>query len=654
MAVLARRASDVYVAERDASTMITTSSTAAAAQVVVSSQGPSSKPRRYTNPNDYIRDFGTPNPRVSFDHFCALKFFEDGNDLWAMRAVGVGAKYSAIVVKRNTSGRTVAVPVVGGVTDPDIPDWDNLVEAGEEPYFLLYAKRGQGSYGDSFAVAIESSNLDRPENLEGEAVPVGGGMGDGSYEYVVAAVSQSGESLASASTTVVIAGSTGTARVDLSWEHVEGASGYHIYRRARLNQTSPTTVWASLGRIGAARPAFTDTGWAAPNVNQQAITSPGQQGAPDTSFTIRIYDDNVSLSNPVETMVVSIDDRIDETGTQQELESKLNPFSEYLSAKSNRAQLFTTPIVKSVPKTYLAGGTSGAAPTSADINACWSKFLDKEQYTVDVLINAGRTSLTVQKHMDYVAGLSGRGDCVAYLDLPPTVQSFQEAIDYRRIELNLNSSFSALFGPDIRVADPISGNVVFTPPSGAAAGLYARTARRNAPWFSIAGLNRGLINCIDIRHSYDNGQSTALVQAQISYIKKRLGQGIALWEQFTLSEQASAMQFLNVRHLLNIVKRSLYDSLLYAMQEPNDEILRRQTKFRIEQFLTTIVEQRGLQRFTVDIGNTLNSAAYVNSGILKIAVVLLPILAIREIQLSLIVSKAGIELSESEISAMAA
>ena len=114
------------------------------------------------------------------------------------------------------------------------------------------------------------------------------------------------------------------------------------------------------------------------------------------------------------------------------------------------------------------------------------------------------------------------------------------------------------------------------------------------------------------------------------------------------------MQFLNVRHLLNIVKRSLYDSLLYAMQEPNDAILRRQTKFRIEQFLTTIVEQRGLQEFTVDIGNTLNSAAYVNSGVLRIAIVLLPILAIREIQLSLIVSKAGIELSESEISAMAA
>ena len=81
MAVLARRASDVYVSERDASTMITTASTAAAAIVCVSSQGPSSRPRWYTNPNDFIRDFGAPDPRVSFDHFCALKFFEDGNDL---------------------------------------------------------------------------------------------------------------------------------------------------------------------------------------------------------------------------------------------------------------------------------------------------------------------------------------------------------------------------------------------------------------------------------------------------------------------------------------------------------------------------------------------------------------------------------------------
>ena len=654
MAVLARRASDVYVAERDASTMITTSSTAAAAIVVVGSQGPSSKPRRYTNPNDFIRDYGAPNARVSFDHFAALKFFEDGNDLWAIRAVGAGAKYSAVIVKQDTSGRTVARTVTEGVVNPEMPDWGLLVDPGEVPLFLLYAKRGQGSYGDSFAVEVESSNLDRPEDLNGQAVPSGGGLGDGSYEYVVAALSPSGESLASAATTVVIAGSSGTAQVELSWEPVIGASGYHIYRRTRVGTTGNVNVWASLGRIGAAIAGFTDTGWVTPNTDVTAMTNPGQQGAPDTSFTIRIYDDAVSVTNPVETMVVSINDSVDETGQQQELESKLNPYSEYISARSNRANLFEIPVVKSFRKMYLGGGASGAAPTTADINACWSRFLDREQYTIDVLINSGRSSVVVQKHMDYVAGLSGRGDSAAYLDVPSASQAFQETIDYRRIDLNLNSSFSALFGPDILVADPISGSVTYTPPSGAAAGLYARTARRNAPWFSIAGLNRGLINAVDIRHSYDNGQATAMVQAQISYIKKRLGQGIYLADQFTLQSQASAMQFLNIRHLLNIVKRSLYDDLIYSMHEPNDEILRRQTKYRIEQFLTTVVEKRGLQKFTVDIGNTLNSPAYSNSGVLRLAIILLPVLATREIQLSLIVSKAGIELSEAEVSALAA
>ena len=654
MAILARRASDVYVAERDASTMITTSSTAAAAIVVVSAQGPSSKPKRYTNPNDFITDFGAPNPRVSFDHFSALKFFEDGNDLWAMRAVGAGARYSAAIVKTNTSGRTRITPVTAGVVNPEIPDWGTLVDAGEVPLFLVYAKRGQGSYGDSYAIEIESTNLDRPENVDGEALASGGGLGDGSFEYVVSAVSMSGESLASASTTVVIAGSAGTAQVSLTWNRVEGAAGYHIYRRAPVPGGSNQTVWASLGRIGAASPSFTDTGWVAPDIHTNAITNPGTLGAPAVTFTIKVYDDNVSITNPVETMVVSLETMVDETGQPMEIESKLGAYSQYVSVKSNLVNLFDLPVVKSVGKTYLDGGTSGAAPTSADINKCWSRFLDKEAYTVDVLINAGRTSLVVQRHMDYVAGLSGRGDCAAYLDLPSAVQTFQEAIDYRRVDLNLNSSFSSLFGPDIRVADPISGNVLFTPASGAAAGLYARTARRNAPWFSIAGLNRGLINCVDIRHTYDNGQATAMVQAQISYIKKRLGQGIALWEQFTLLDAPSSMQFLNVRHLLNIVKRSLYDSLLYAMQEPNDEILRRQVKFRIEQYLTTIAEQRGLEKYSVDIGSTLNSPAYTSSGVLRIAITLLPIVAIREIQLSLIVSKAGIELSEAEVSALAA
>ena len=89
------------------------------------------------------------------------------------------------------------------------------------------------------------------------------------------------------------------------------------------------------------------------------------------------------------------------------------------------------------------------------------------------------------------------------------------------------------------------------------------------------------------------------------------------------------------------------------MQEPNDPILRRQVKFGLDQYLETVVQGRGIKRFNVSVGDALNTPAYVNSGVLRVAITFIPILAVREIQLSLLISKEGLELSESEVAALA-
>ena len=270
MAVLVRRAADVRMYERDLSQVLISNSTAAAAMVAVSARGPSSKPIRYTNPNDFLRDFGNPNAKVSFDHYSALKFFEEGNNLWVIRAIGAGAKYAAAVVVVLANGDTSIRGIPGGLVDPENPNWNDLIGAGETPIFLVYAKSGQGSYGNNFSISIESSNLEQPQSLVGTSLPTDGSLQDGSYKYVVAALSKSGESLASSPSTVALAGGNGTAMVSLSWAPVIGAFGYAVYREV-LVAGSPQ--YYLLAKVGAAAAEYQDRGYVTPDNSKVAVIS---------------------------------------------------------------------------------------------------------------------------------------------------------------------------------------------------------------------------------------------------------------------------------------------------------------------------------------------------------------------------------------------
>ena len=58
---------------------------------------------------------------------------------------------------------------------------------------------------------------------------------------------------------------------------------------------------------------------------------------------------------------------------------------------------------------------------------------------------------------------------------------------------------------------------------------------------------------------------------------------------------------------------------------------------------------RGISAFRVVIDSTNNQAAKVNSGILAVAIIITPILAVREIQLTLVISKEGLTVTEAEI-----
>ncbi len=642
---LSQMGSDVRISELDLSTTITQVANVTAMQVVTGSQG-RPFPLFFSTGDDYLEEYGTPNARVSFDHYCALDYFKEGNSFWGIRVAGAGALWSAAVVKSMANGATVIDPITSGIKDPNDVPFGNYVSSGEQPLFLVHALRGQGSYGNDIAVKILSNNLDTPTGLAAQSNTTGGYLAAATYNYQVAAIGQGGtETVSTTPVSITIASATSTNVVNLTWNPVANAIGYKIFGRVG------STV-GLLSTVGGTTLEFQDDGSYVVVPDQEPITSPAGLGAPSTVFTVQVFDLNWSASTPRESFACSLDDRVDETGVQMEITSRINPYSRYIQIESNLQSLMTTPVIRNTgAPVALAGGASGSAPTSADITNALKAFADKDRYKIDVLINSGRSTPAVQRALDSFA--AKRNDCVAFLDMPPGSQQAQASVDYRNLTLNLNSSYSALFTPDLYEIDPINGKYLYVPPSGAMAGLMARTTRVSQPWFSMAGLNRGLLDVLDVRHSYEDGERTLLFQSQVNYTRKFVGKGIPLWEQATLHSASSALQFLNVRVLCNVIKRAVYQYLIYGLQEPNDEILKRQLQFGLKQYLDTVKQARGIKDYKVVINDSNNPPALANAGILNIIIYIIPILPVRQINLTLAIGKQGLEITESELAALA-
>ncbi len=635
MTILVQRASDVRITEVDISQIIVSASTSIASQVIVSKQG-STKPKRFTNPTDYLNEYGNPDASVSFDVYCGLDYFREGNDLWAIRVTNSDALYSGVIVY-DDGGVTTADPVGSGVVNPELPAWSTLAPSPKTPLFLVYPNKGPGSYGDNVAVRVLTNNVMVPTGVAVTSSTTGGTLSAGTYTYQVSAVGAQGETLASTSAQVVIAGGGSTHSTTISWNLDPRAFGYRIYGRVA------GSIYF-IAEVGQGNVSYVDQGLIVPDVTRPPITNPANAPAPTPVFTIQVFDLNQSSDTPMEEFECSMTSMIDDTGTDMEIEAKINPFSQYIQVTSNAASLVVIPEIKTTAQVALAGGDSGTAPTNFQVANAWGTFSNKQLYNVNIQINGGKSNAIVQRAMDALS--QARGDTVSLLDTPPTKQQFQAAIDYRNLELNLNSSYSALFCPDVMEADNINGKTLYVPFSGWAAALCARTDRVANPAFSIAGLNRGLVDVLKTRYTYDDGQASAMFRAGVNYTRTFTGQGIALWEQKTLLGKQSALSWLSVRRIVNVLKTAMYNFLVYGLQEPNDDFTRRQLVGASAEYLETLKNARAINSYRVVSDSSNNTAAMFNAGILGIDVIIVPMIPVHEIDLRVIISKEGIRFDE--------
>jgi hypothetical protein len=101
--------------------------------------------------------------------------------------------------------------------------------------------------------------------------------------------------------------------------------------------------------------------------------------------------------------------------------------------------------------------------------------------------------------------------------------------------------------------------------------------------------------------------------------------------------------------MVNVIKKSVYQFLLYSDHEPNDDFTRQTIVSSVGEYLEIIKNARGVSNYQVISNNENNPDILYNAGILKVTVFITPIIPVHEIQVDMVITKQGVTYSEISI-----
>jgi hypothetical protein len=148
------------------------------------------------------------------------------------------------------------------------------------------------------------------------------------------------------------------------------------------------------------------------------------------------------------------------------------------------------------------------------------------------------------------------------------------------------SNYGAFYFPYIMIRDPLSGENVYTPPSGHIAGVWARNdALRGV---HKAPANEPIRGAIDLAYRITRPEQELLNPKGVNCIRYFTAEGIRIWGARMLAAEASEWRYINVRRLFNMLKESIAEGTNWVVFEPNDIALWRSIKRDIGAFLTRV------------------------------------------------------------------
>lgn len=256
-----------------------------------------------------------------------------------------------------------------------------------------------------------------------------------------------------------------------------------------------------------------------------------------------------------------------------------------------------------------------------------------------------------------LAMCENRGDVLFLVD-PPFGLRPQQVVDWHNgmltssLSAAINSSYGSLYYSWIKIYDQFSNSYMWVPPSGHISAVFSRTARVAEQWFAPAGIQRGkLLTALDVEYSPSQGERDLLYGSgnAVNSIVKFPQDGIVVFGQRTLQRQATVLDRVNVRMLLNYLKKTLSKSLRGYTFEPNDTILWRQVTSTLEPILGDVQGRRGISAFKVVCNETNNTDDRKARNELWVSVFIKPTPTAEFIALNLVTLRTDSSFSATEV-----
>jgi phage tail sheath protein FI len=197
------------------------------------------------------------------------------------------------------------------------------------------------------------------------------------------------------------------------------------------------------------------------------------------------------------------------------------------------------------------------------------------------------------------------------------------------------SENAALYFPMLRVPDPLrDGQLGDFAPSGAVAGVMARTDVSRGVWKAPAGIEATLSGVSALSVKLTDGENGQLNPLGINCLRAFPVVGRVVWGARTLrgaDQLASEWKYVPVRRLALFLEESLYRGTQWVVFEPNDEPLWAQIRLNIGAFLHTLFRQGAFQgrspreAYFVKCDKDTTTQADINSGVVNIVVGFAPL-----------------------------
>jgi len=222
----------------------------------------------------------------------------------------------------------------------------------------------------------------------------------------------------------------------------------------------------------------------------------------------------------------------------------------------------------------------------------------------------------------------------------PDVEKTIDALDARGFDNN----YVATYFPDVEIDDAENTRRVKVPPSVPALAALAFNDKVAFPWFAPAGFNRaalGFVKNVDVRLSAPDRDD--LYDSRINPIATFPRTGFVIFGQKTMQQAKSALDRVNVRRLLNEVKRIVGDIAQELLFEPNTPQTRQRFVSQAVLQLGIVQAQAGLENFKVVMDGSNNTQKDVEENKLNGTIVVVPTRTVEFIAIDFIITNAGVE-----------